>query len=170
VETKVMGVVGARRKRVEGNSSCAFGQTSAAYNSAVNESGPCQGEARPEPMRPVHGVRAIQLRYHTEAGLKGEAWGYVTSRDRVFIATPSMWPLGISVILDAGQAALSNRSQTLTGKVTSIFPMADEFGFPPGIGVCVAEESDSLQERVTSGATRMECEQSRRNHATQSDE
>lgn len=104
-----------------------------------------------EAVKTIHGARAIHVRYYAGVGLKGEAWGYVTASDTVFIASPPMLPLGSSVILDAGQEILSEASQPMTGKVTSVFPAADQFGFPPGIGVHVAKGFDSLQERMMPG-------------------
>jgi hypothetical protein len=73
--------------------------------------------------------------------MKGDAFAFVTAHDRLFLATSSMLPLGTVVRLDVCQEGSSNGPEKMTGKVTVVFPVADEFGFPPGIGVSVAEGS-----------------------------
>lgn len=86
-----------------------------------------------------HRSEQVRFRYHTQAGTKGEALGYVTARNAVFLSMPSMLPLGTSLILEAAEEGEAPERQTMTGKVAAICPGADEFGFPPGVGLCVTE-------------------------------
>ena len=86
-----------------------------------------------------HRSERVRLRYHTQAGTEGEALGYVTARNALFLAMPSMLPLGTSLILEAAEECEALERQTMTGKVSAICPGADEFGFPPGVGLCVTE-------------------------------
>jgi hypothetical protein len=89
--------------------------------------------------------------------MKGEAFGYVTADDRLFLATSSKLPLGTSVILDVSQWVLSSNTETMTGKVTAVFPEADEFGFPPGFGVSVTQGLDVPGGLMMLAETRSKC-------------
>lgn len=93
----------------------------------------------------------VRLRYHTQAGTKGEALGYVTARNALFLAMPSMLPIGTSLILEAAEEGEAPERQTMRGKVTAICPGADEFGFPPGVGLCVTEGLRVLRGFLMSG-------------------
>ncbi len=93
----------------------------------------------------------VRLRYHTQAGTKGEALGYVTARNALFLAMPSMLPIGTSLILEAAEEGEAPERQTMRGKVTAICPGADEFGFPPGVGLCVTEGLRVLHGFLMSG-------------------
>ena len=100
-----------------------------------------------------HRSERVRLRYHTHEGTKGEALGYVTARNALFLAMPSMLPLGTSLILEAAEEGEAPEGQTMTGKVTAICPGADEFGFPPGVGLCVTEGLQVLHGFMMSGGT-----------------
>lgn len=103
-----------------------------------------------------HRSERVRLRYHTQAGMKGEALGYVTARNALFLAMPSMLPLGTSLILEAAEEGEAPERQTMTGKVTAIYPGADEFGFPAGVGLCVTEGLQVLHGFMMSGGTQPE--------------
>jgi len=150
-----MGVVGVRKRRTGQTSRAVIASSLGVRSGVAYQSDSRQSEKAIEPEHPeraeihepigsIHGCRGIQLRYHTDEGMKGEAPGYMTANNRLFLATPSILPLGASVILDASQEAPSNVAQTITGRVTSVFPVADEFGFPPGIGVSVTQGFEGL--------------------------
>lgn len=110
-----------------------------------------------QPIPSVHGYRGIQLGYHTDDGIKGQATGYVIAHDRLFLATPSILAPGTSVILAVSEEAPSAEVRTMTGKVTAVFPEVDEFGFPPGIGVSVIQEFDVLGGLTTCAEARPKC-------------
>lgn len=82
----------------------------------------------------------LRVHYHAQTGTKGEALGFVTAPHALFLVTPSMLPPGTSLILEAAEeeGRLTER-ETMTGKVIAACPSADEFGFPPGIGVRVTD-------------------------------
>lgn len=101
-----------------------------------------------------HRSERVRLRYHTQAGTKGEALGYVTARNALFLAMPSMLPLGTSLILEVAEEGEASDRQTMTGKVAAICPGADEFGFPPGVGLCVTEGLQMLHGFMMSGGLR----------------
>lgn len=86
-----------------------------------------------------HGLKGLRLRYHTASGTEGEALGYVTAHDALFLETSSMMPHGTSLTLEAAEESLVTERQTMAAKVTAACPVADEFGFPPGVGVRMTE-------------------------------
>ncbi len=148
--SRIMGVVGRRKARSSEKSRARLSSSLCLQREDVNaiDSSPCEQAmeggaseraASCQPVRSIRGCDGIQLRYHADDGMKGEAFGYVTADDRLFLATSSKLPLGTSVILDVSQWALSSNTETMTGKVTAVFPVADEFGFPAGIGISLAE-------------------------------
>lgn len=79
-----------------------------------------------------------RIRFHDEAGTRGEAYGLATARNALFLATESLLPLGTPLILETPEGDNGTKSQTVTGRVIAVYPIADEFGFPPGIGVSVS--------------------------------
>lgn len=79
----------------------------------------------------------IRLEFDDQNGTKDQTLGYVTASHAVFLATSSLVPLGTSVILEAPEGTRITRGQNLRGRVVAVYPGADEFGFPPGIGVAV---------------------------------
>lgn len=174
METKVMGTVGVRRSRSEDKGGTFRARPSTRQAGAMSLSDPysCRGAMKPEepergqihdpdrefmlffPSR--HRLERVRVRYHTQAGTKGEALGYVTARNALFLAMPSMLPLGTSLILEAAEEGEEPERQTMTGKVTAIYPGADEFGFPPGVGLCVTEGLQVLHGFMMSGGTQPE--------------
>lgn len=87
-----------------------------------------------------HHADRVRFRYHNQAGTEGEAVGYRTGSGAIFLVTPPLLPLGSSLILEEAEAGKAPGSRTVAGKVTAVFPVSDEFGFPPGIGVSVTPE------------------------------
>ncbi len=169
--TRVMGTVGVRRNST-GNKGGAFrARASDRPPSVTSLSQPFRGRGGMKSEEPERGQvhdpareqvvlfpfrhqsERIRLRYHIQAGTKGEALGYMTARNALFLATSSMLPLGTSLILEAAEEGEAPERQTITGKVTAICPGADEFGFPPGVGLCVTEGLQVLHGFVMSGGT-----------------
>ncbi len=169
--TRVMGAVGVRRSS-PGNRGGAFrARPSSRQAGATSLSEPYSGRGAmksEEPERgqvhdpdrkhmlffpPRHSSERVRLRYHTQEGAKGEALGYVTARNALFLAMSSMLPLGTSLSLEAAEEREAPERQTMTGRVTAICPGADEFGFPPGVGLCVTEGLQVLHGFMMSGGT-----------------
>ncbi len=169
--TKVMGVVGVRRSSVESMDSAVRARVSSRHGGASSPTAPYAGAIavkseeleRKQVIDPArkqavlipfrHRSKRVRYRYHTQAGTKGEALGYMTGPNALFLATPSMLPLGISLVLEAAEGGPVAESQTMRGMVTAICPGTDEFGFPPGVGLCVAEGFDVLQGGMLSKGT-----------------
>lgn len=112
---------------------------------------PDRNHVLPFPSR--NGLNGFRVRFHTAAGTHGEALGFVATRNLLFLATPSMMPPGTSLLLESAEECQARERQTATGTVTATCPVADEFGFPPGIGVRVAKGLHVLHGNSTSNAT-----------------
>lgn len=86
-------------------------------------------------LSPQLGHRTVQVRYYTDDGrcvrLCDEARSTVR---RNAVPTAS----GHRLTLDVYQTPSSNESESMRGTVTTVFPIADEFGFPSGIGVSIS--------------------------------
>lgn len=159
--TRVMGVVGMRRSSAESMDNAVRTRAPRRHNGASSLLASCEGTSAvklkeaernqvvdPARKRAVffplrYQSERVTFRYHTQEGTNGEALGYMTARNVLFLATPSMFPLGTALILEPVEAG---PAPAMTGKVTAICPGPDEFGFPPGVGLYVADESDVSQE------------------------
>lgn len=169
--TRVMGVVGVRRSSVENMEGAVRAGVSSRHGAASSPTAPYAGAIavkseeleRKQVIDPArkqavvipfrHRSRRVRYRYHTQAGTKGEALGYMTARKALFLATPSMLPLGTSLVLEAAEGDQAAESQTMRGMVTAICPGTDEFGFPPGVGLYVSEGFDMLKGGMMSRGT-----------------
>jgi len=105
----------------------------------------------------VHGYAGVRLSYHTDDGIEAEVSGYAIPADRVFLATSVMPSSGSSVILAVMEDAPSDEGEVIAGKITAVFPKADEFGFPPGFGVSVTEGFEMLGRLMTLPEIQAEC-------------
>lgn len=150
MESRIMGVVGNRKRRISGRSRAALSSTLCFKQDHVApiHSRRCEETAEPgwsertedrQLIPHVRGYAGVRLSYHTDDGIEGEVSGYAVTKDRVFLATSVMPSSGASVILAVMEDAPSDESEVIGGKVTAVFPKADEFGFPPGFGVSVTE-------------------------------
>lgn len=160
MESRIMGVVGNRKKRISGrgratlSSSLCFRQDhvdpiSSRQCEKATELGRSERTEDSQPISPLRGYAGFQLGYHTDDGIMGEAPGYAITEDRVFLATSVMPSSGTSIVLDVREAAPSDEIEAIAGKVTAVFPKVDEFGFPPGFGVSVTEGFEVLGRLMT---------------------
>jgi hypothetical protein len=155
-----MGVVGTQKKRISGRDLAApsnilcFQQDHADPVSSrqcekATQSGRIERTANSQRTQLLSGYTGIQIGYRTDDEIEGEAPGYVITEGRVFLATSALPSSGASVILAVREETPSEEIKAIAGKVTAVFPKADEFGFPPGFGVSVTEGFEVLGRLMT---------------------
>lgn len=151
MESRIMGVIGNRKRRISGRGLAAPSSSILCFQKdhvdpissrqceKATQLGRSERTADSQSTQLLRRSTGIQIGYHTDDGIEGEAPGSVITEDRVFLATSVLPSSGTSVILAVREETLSGEIEVIAGKVTAVFPKADEFGFPPGFGVSVTE-------------------------------
>lgn len=155
-----MGVVGNQKRRISGRGLAVppgilcFQQDhvdpiSSRQCEKATQSGRFERTANSQLTQLLSGYTGIQIGYRTDDEIEGEAPGYVITEGRVFLATSVLPSSGASVILAVREETPPDEIEVIAGKVTAVFPKADEFGFPPGFGVSVTEGFEVLGRLMT---------------------